>query len=212
MHKEFLRTDPHTSEHEFGNDHSKGMKSHDTFGEGRGHGSSKGKNSSDADPHRYGKDDKGADGLDKLVKIIKNDPGLKENIPQSEINEGAANAKKMNKIIHKAIKATDVADDGDFSAGDIRKLNDWIRNEGGYKDLWAKLHGDDEGDQETGFHLVQNDGATSRLYGENAVDTVADGIYHLGFGIENNRLLNEDGDQNVSLETVADWLDNLLIA
>ena len=44
------------------------------------------------------------------------------------------------------------------------------------------LHGDDEDGEETGFHLVQNDGAKTRLFGdENAIDTVADGIYHLGF-------------------------------
>ena len=73
------------------------------------------------------------------------------------------------------------------------------------------LHGDDEDDSETGFHLVQNDGATTQLFGdENAVNTVADGIYHLGFAIEDGSLLNEDGNANASLKDVAFWLNELL--
>ncbi len=65
--------------------------------------------------------------------------------------------------------------------------------------------------EETGFHLVQNDGATTRLFGSyNAVNTVADGIYHLGFPVDGNRLLNEDGNRNASLESVAHWLEELL--
>ena len=57
---------------------------------------------------------------------------------------------------------------------------------------------------------MQNDGAKSRLYANNAVDTVADGIYHLGFEIDGYRFLNEDGNGNVSVETMAYWLNDLL--
>jgi hypothetical protein len=72
------------------------------------------------------------------------------------------------------------------------------------------LHGDDEKRLETGFHKVQNDGASTTFFGENLVNTVADGIYHLGFMIKDGHLLNEDGDRNAALSDVADWLNYFL--
>ena len=45
------------------------------------------------------------------------------------------------------------------------------------------------------------DGARTGLFGTNEVDTVADGLYHLGFAIDGRRLLNEDG--GVALAGVA---------
>ena len=148
-------------------------------------------------------------GLDQLVEIIVADPGLDRNIPTSEIVMGAKNADAMSRIIIEAIKATGVANDGAFSAVDVRDVNAYIRTK--YAASWITLHGDDEDGSETGFHLVQNDGATTQLFGdENAVNTVADGIYHLGFAIQGGRLLNEDGNANASLKDVAFWLNKLL--
>ena len=69
------------------------------------------------------------------------------------------------------------------------------------------MHGDDENGSETGYHLVQNDGANTNYFGQNLVNTVADGIYHFGFAIENGRFLNEDGDANATLANVASWLN-----
>ena len=160
----------------------------------------------DVDPYVEGST---GTGLDQLVDIITEDAGLAYRISSSEIQAGAQAADDMNHLILESITETGVANDGRISAVDVRDMNDWIRDN--RADEWAKLHGDDEGDVETGFHLVQNDGAKTHLFGShNAVNTVADGIYHLGFGIEKGRLLNEDGDRNVSLETAADWLDELL--
>ncbi len=151
-------------------------------------------------------------GLDALVEIITSDEGLNRKVASSEIGEGAGAADAMNDIVVQTIKATGAAEDGVLDAADVRDLNAAIQRD--YGDLWIALHGDDEdGDasEETGFHLVQNDGASSRLFGGlNAVDTVADGIYHLGFDIENGRFLNEDGDRNASVEKVAFWLSELL--
>ena len=65
-------------------------------------------------------------------------------------------------------------------------LNAWIQSN--YGDKWTVLHGDDESYEETGFHLVQNDGATTYLYGtQNAVNTVADGICTFRVGYCLNR-------------------------
>jgi hypothetical protein len=90
-----------------------------------------------------------------------------------------------------------------------RDVNAYIRAH--YREQWVELHGDDECDGETGFHLVQSDGAQAQLFGDdNAVDTVADGLYHLGFGISWNKLLNEDGNANASLKDAAFWLSELL--
>ena len=138
-------------------------------------------------------------GLDQLIEIIAQDRGLNRNVATSEIVEGAANADAMNLIIVEAIKATGAANDGVIDAWDVRDVNAYIR--ANYREQWVELHGDDECDEETGFHLVQNDGARTQLFGdENAVDTVADGLYHLGFEICGHKLLNEDGNANASLQ------------
>jgi len=147
-------------------------------------------------------------GLDDLVGIITSDLGLNRRIPTSEITTAATAADAMNHIIVAAITATGLGNDSEINAADMRDLNAWIQ--ANHYDAWVELHGDDEGDEETGFHLVQNDGAISRLFANNAVNTVADGLYHIGFNIVANRFLNEDGNRNVSVETAALWLDELL--
>ena len=147
-------------------------------------------------------------GLDALVDAILKDPGLNERIPDAEIIAGAEAAAAMNAIVVEGIKATGIANNGAFTAGDIAVLADWV--EANRYDPWLVAHGDDEDDEETGFHLVQNDGAVLQIYGDNLVNTVADGLYHLGFGHEKGRLINEDGDANARLESVAHWLNNLM--
>ncbi|MCW8932594.1 MAG: hypothetical protein OQL19_20465, partial [Gammaproteobacteria bacterium] len=143
-------------------------------------------------------------GLDQLVDTISTDMGLSGNISDKDITGGMAAANAMNAIIVEAVKATNVAPDGVFSVQDVRDLNQYIRDN--YKDMWAELHGDDEGCEETGYHLVQNDGATEHFRGKNLANTVADGIYHLGFAIKDDQLLNEDGNANATLSQVAEWL------
>ena len=149
-------------------------------------------------------------GLDQLVNLITADPGLNKRLATSEIFAGASAADAMDVLIVKAIRATGAADGGTIDADEVREINAWLR--AGYASTWATLHGDDAESAETGFHLVQGDGASTQLYGRNAVDTVADGLYHLGFAIDKGRLLNEDGDANASLRSVAEWLNVLLAA
>jgi hypothetical protein len=150
-------------------------------------------------------------GLEQLVQIILDDPGLNRRVAPEEIQQGAQFAAEFNALIEDAIEATGVANDSEIHAADIYDINAYLRRSDDAIALWTALHGDDEEDAETGFHLVQNDGATTQLFGDsNAVNTVADGIYHLGFGIDHGRLLNEDGNRNATLEDVAFWLDELL--
>jgi len=147
-------------------------------------------------------------GLDQLVRIITTDEGLNRKIATSEIHAGAMAADAMNALIVEAIRATGAADGGAIDVDEVRELNTYLRDN--HRQAWVDLHGDDEDGQETGFHLVQNDGASTRLFERNAVNTIADGLYHLGFEIQRNRLVNEDGDANASLRSVADWLNGLL--
>jgi Ca2+-binding RTX toxin-like protein len=144
-------------------------------------------------------------GLDRITDIIMADKGLGKNVPDAEIYEAADTANTMNAILEEAIQATNAAAGGSFSVDDIRALNAYIRAY--YKDEWHTLHGDDEDDEETGYHLVQNDGAKSYMFGKNFVNTVADSIYHLGYEIQGDNVLNEDGDRNATLTDLADWLN-----
>ena len=149
-------------------------------------------------------------GLNKIIDIIKNDKRLNKKVNPSNIEDAIASASRMNEILIEAIIQTGVANDKKISIADTRELNDYIFNN--YHDEWIILHGDDEDNgDETGFHKVVNNGNRTKLYGRNAINKVADGIYHLGFETHlKNRLLNEDGNKNSSYKTVAKWLDALL--
>ena len=147
-------------------------------------------------------------GLDALIEAIVDDTGLNDRVGQAQINAGAMAADGMNKILVEGIRATGIADDGDLTAMDMRDLSDWIRAKRAAD--WTLLHGDDESGIETGFHLVQGDGGTGYMYGEETVNTLADGLYHTGFGIQWNRFVNEDGNGNATLDDVATWMTLLL--
>ncbi|MCH9813398.1 MAG: hypothetical protein K0U47_05575 [Epsilonproteobacteria bacterium] len=148
-------------------------------------------------------------GLDKLVEIIQNDRGLQKKVSETDIATAADAADRMNEIILEAMDETQSMDNGMISTDDVRNVNRYIVQT--HAQEWTELHGDDEKKEETGFHLVQNDGAKTKLFGKNAVNQVADGIYHLGFPTDHNkRLLNEDGNKNKSFKRVALWLNKLL--
>ena len=144
-------------------------------------------------------------GLDRMTDMIMADKGLDQRISDQEISDGADAANGMNRIIAEAIEAVKTDSDSLITVEDVRAINGYIRDN--YLDEWLTFHGDDENGEETGFHLVQNDGASTGMFGKNFVNTVADGIYHLGFEIEGDRLLNEDGNANAKLSDVADWLN-----
>jgi len=123
-------------------------------------------------------------GLDYLVDEALKDPGLNQWASDADIKAGANAAAGMNVIIVKAIKATGVANDGVFTATDVHLMSDWI-----YKNHFTefkKLHGDDENNLETGFHLIQGDGGSLQIFGDKLVNQVADSIYHIGFKTSGN--------------------------
>jgi len=147
--------------------------------------------------------------LDVIVQTIFNDKGLLRAISMGDMREGASSANDMNALIVEAIKAEGLANDGKLTTADIRTLNNYLVTN--HQEEWARLHGDDENDEETGYHKVQNDGANTRMFADNVINSIADGIYHLGFETDNkHRLLNEDGNKNKRFEKVAWWLDTTL--
>lgn len=147
--------------------------------------------------------------LDTIVQTIFNDKGLLRKISTSDMREGAKSADSMNHLIVEAIKAEGLGNDGKLTTADIRTINNYLV--ANYKDRWAELHGDDENGEETGYHIVQNDGAYTRMFADNVINSIADGIYHLGFETNlKNRLRNEDGEANKRFEKVAWWLDTTL--
>ena len=154
----------------------------------------------------YGDPSTAGTGLDRLVDWIKLDQGLARNTAAKDINDGLAAANGLNQLYGEAIDATGGNADGLLSRADLRAISQWIR-ENRY-DAFVLLHGDDEGDgTETGFHLIQNDGGSTRFFGQNLVNTVADGLFHIGFEIQSENFVNEDGNINQSLSDVSGWLN-----
>lgn len=153
-------------------------------------------------------------GLDTIVQAIMNDVGLatawnpdNQAARDAAMLAGAEAAASLNLMIADAIEATGVAEDGRFSVDDVRAINAYLRDDPARYEQFLSLHGDDEGGIETGFHQVQRDGASTLFRGLNLVNKVADGLYHIGFEIDGNRLTNEDGDANAPLQSVANWLN-----
>jgi len=147
--------------------------------------------------------------LDEMLELIKVDKGLQRKVATNDIRDGLVASDEMNKLIIEAIKEEGLGNDEILTTADIRQINNYLV--ANHKEKWAQFHGDDENDEETGFHLIQNDGATSRMFADNVVNSIADGIYHLGFYTDNkSRLLNEDGNKNKRFEKVAWWLDTIL--
>ena len=146
--------------------------------------------------------------LDQITETILDDPGLLRRVTAADMNEGAGSANAMNVVILEAAGQSNIAamDDGHFTVGELYQMNAFIQEN--YYDFWVLHHGDDEDGEEWGFHCVQNDGATTQIFGKNYVNTVADGIYHMGFDINNDgRFLNEDGNANATVDAVAAWLN-----
>ncbi|WP_299656562.1 calcium-binding protein [uncultured Tateyamaria sp.] len=146
-------------------------------------------------------------GLETIAELVETDPGLTANIYPEDIAGGAAAARQMNVVFETAMAETGVNGDGILSTDDMYVLSAFIQDD---PDLYATFlegHGDDEGDEETGFHLVQGDGGALEFRGRDFIDTVADAIYHLGFDIVDGRFENEDGNQNERVTDVAGWMN-----
>lgn len=150
--------------------------------------------------------------LSRLIDGLRADPGLRAEVGARELRDGLDAARLLNSVLLRIIDQTGVNRDGILTSGDMAAVSDalWLRgNAALWRDFWLG-HGDDEGNSETGYHLLQNDGGRLRFQGRNFADTVVDGIYHYGFRTQNGRYSNEDGNDNESLSDVAGWLNFFL--
>ncbi len=150
--------------------------------------------------------------LASLTLGVKADPGLRASIPDRQIALGADAADELNAVLLQMIAQTKVNADRRISAADMQAVSDalWLdANALPWRKFWL-AHGNDNGDVVSGFHWVQNDGATLEFQGRNFVDTVADAIYHYGFRVEEGRYANEDGNANETILDVAGWLNFFL--
>jgi Ca2+-binding RTX toxin-like protein len=151
-------------------------------------------------------------GLDRIVETIVADPGLAANNTWPQIKGGALAADGLNNLIVSGINALNQAGAADtdatrLSEAEVLWINGWIRSDADRYATFVDLHGDDENGVETGYHLVQNDGANTTLFAQNAINTIFDGIYHIGFDITvDGRFANEDGNANARVGDVAEWI------
>ncbi len=162
-------------------------------------------NNKGADPQAHGTT---GTGLDLIAERLLDDIGLNHRISQKQINDASRAADGMAKIMLQAIKETGVADDNKLDSMDMVDLNHWIIVN--KLSEWTILHGDDNGAFESGLHYAQGDGGRDYIYGDLSVDTVADGIYHIGFKISGDRFENEDGNANQRISDTSDWISLLL--
>lgn len=148
--------------------------------------------------------------LESIANYLEQDQGLLDSVNNSDLEGGQDAAILMNGVIADAIIATGVNDDGLLSPGDLREISDYVRANSSLYEDFIVGHGNDEGNEETGFHLVQGDGGSLRFQGRQFINTTADAIYHFGFAIANGRFRNEDGDENEEVADVAGWMNYFL--
>ena len=157
----------------------------------------------------YGDPSTTGTGLDRLTDWMHFDPGLAKRTSATNINDGLAAADGILHLYLDAINATGVNSDGWITKSDLRLINNWIRSHR-FNEFIA-LHGDDETDgTESGFHKIQNNGGSTQFFGKNLINTVADGMFHIGFEIQGDNFLNEDGNKNQSLGDVSSWVNYFL--
>jgi Ca2+-binding RTX toxin-like protein len=150
--------------------------------------------------------------LASLIAALKADPGLKSSISAADIKAGTDAAIFLNTTLLAVIAAQTLNADNRIDAADMQAVSDYLHlraNAAEYVDF-LNGHGNDNGTVESGFHYLQNDGGTLLFQGRDFVDTVADAIYHYGFGIQNGRYFNEDGNNNELVDDVAGWLNYFL--
>jgi len=140
-------------------------------------------------------------GLDQLIAMAQRDPGLAGQGSAKKITAGLEAGNDLILLIKQAAAATRAASNGVFSNADVMAMNAWIR--ANKLAEFTKLHGDDDGGIETGFHLLQGDGGTATYRGTRLIDAQMDSLFHIGFEIKNGRFLNEDGAANAAVSQVA---------
>ena len=104
-----------------------------------------------------------ANALESIITAIKADGGLTSRISARELADGIAAARSLNALLATVIDETGVNADGVISTADLMAVSDAVRADPARYNAFVEGHGDDEGNVETGFHLLQNDGGILRI-------------------------------------------------
>lgn len=141
-------------------------------------------------------------------KWIMNDAWLKKNVTLDDKLDAVHDSNIMADIIYKSIKATKIwLGKNGYTADDIKKLDHYIYEH--YNSVMIRYHGNDENTYQTWYHKIQNNWATWKIMiwwrERNAINTVIDSFYHLWLFdvLNNNRILNEDGNKNARWSDMA---------
>lgn len=148
--------------------------------------------------------------LSSLRTALTLDADLLDNITEIELAKGLTAVDTLSQILLQVIETSHLNDDGLITAADMQAVSDAVRANPALYQQFLTAHGDDEWRSETGYHLLQNDGASLMFQGRNLVDTVVDAIFHYGFSYADGRFVNEDGDANEEVADVAGWLNFFL--
>ena len=155
-----------------------------------------------------------ADLLETMVVATLADPGIHKEVSKKNIALAVAGARNMNNAMSVAIETLGVNLDNKITPEDAMAISDRIYHDYELYGEFAQGHGDDEGsDIETGYHYVQNNGSVLEFMGRDMIDTVIDGVYHIGYpyrGGYSGYFLNEDLAQNEDVTDIAGWLNYFL--
>ena len=148
--------------------------------------------------------------LESIVEALKADPGLAAGTTLADFNAGLAAARVLNEVMGEAIEHFGFNADKVITPEELMAISDYVRATPLLHYYFMMGHGNDEGNVETGFHKLQNDGGNLTFQGRNMVDTVIDAIYHYGEEYFDGRFVNEDGNQNEEVADVAGWINYFL--
>ncbi|MGL4319646.1 MAG: calcium-binding protein [Paracoccaceae bacterium] len=148
--------------------------------------------------------------LTSLITALSQDPGLRANVSAAERAEGQLAAATMNAQLLRIIEARGFNNDGIISPAELAAISRIVQADAEDYAIFLEGHGNDEGNVETGYHLLQNDGGSLEFRGRDFADTVVDAIYHYGFDVISGRYVNEDGNANETTRDVAGWFNFFL--
>ena len=148
--------------------------------------------------------------LETIIQALAADMGLKAGTSTTDYSAGIAAARQLNDVLGEAIEHFGFNADKLITAEEMMQISDYVRATPLLHYYFLMGHGNDEGNVETGFHKLQNDGGELMFQGRKLVDTVIDAIYHYGEEYMDGRFVNEDGNQNEEVADVAGWLNYFL--
>ena len=131
------------------------------------------------------------DALKSIISVLTGDAGLRANVSSVDMSYGISSSRMLNKILAEAIDETGVNEDKIITRSDIIAMSDYIQADPGMVVSFTAFHGNDSGN-ESGYHLLDNEGAQQTFRGLNVVDVVVDSVFFIGFGYSGDFLLDRD--------------------